>query len=180
MKFKPLRDPVIVSFYAFVVVLYAFAFFVSLQEIIAFNYGDITEGFLDFLVVGASPFVGYLLLNNMINIKYEIINSERILAIQSGFIKDRIKLKEVKQIEYVTSWLPSGTMGRNKIKITLQRPGIQTSYFHVAVIDESKFVTAMKDYCPDLKIITREMRQDITAKEKLKKQQEKLDKKNKA
>lgn len=179
MKFKPLRDPAIVSFYGLVVLLYVFAFYVSLQEIIAFNYANITEGFLDFLVVGASPFVGYLLLNNVINIKYEIINSEKVLAIQSGFIKDRIKLKEVKQIEFVKSWLPNGTMGRNKIKIILQRPGMQTSYFHVAVQNEPEFVNALKNYCPDLIIITKDMRNQMNEKEKLRKQKEKMDKKNK-
>ncbi len=179
MKFKPLRDPAIVSFYGLVILLYVFAFYVSLQEIIAFDYVNITEGFLDFLVVGASPFVGYLLMNNIINIKYEIINSERVLAIQSGFIKDRIKLKEVRQIEFVTSWLPNGTMGRNKIKVTLQRPGMQTSYFHVAVQNETEFVGALKNYCPDLIIVTKEMRSQMNEKDKLRKQKEKMEKKNK-
>jgi hypothetical protein len=179
MKFKPLRDPIIVSFYGFVVVLYIFAFFVSLQEIIAFNYVDITEGFLDFLIVGASPFVGYLLLNNIFNIKYEIINSEKVFYIQSGFVKDRIKLKEIKQIEFVSSLMPYGTMGRNKIKVTLQRPGIQTSYFHIAVVNQEEFVTALKSYCPDLIIVTREQREEQNKRDKAKKEKEKMEKKNK-
>jgi hypothetical protein len=179
MKFKPLRDPLIISFYGFVIVLYVFAFFVSLQEIIAFNYANITEGFLDFLIVGASPFVGYLLLNNIINIDYEIINSEKVFSIKSGFIKDRIKLKEVKQIEFVDSLMPYGTMGRKKIRITLQRPGIQTSYFHIAVVNQDEFVTVLKSYCPDLIIVTPDMRQDLNRREKQKKEKEKLEKKNK-
>jgi hypothetical protein len=179
MKFKPLRDPIIVSFYGFVVVLYIFAFFVSLQEIITFNYVNITEGFLDFLIVGASPFVGYLLLNNIINIKYEIINSEKVFSLQSGFVKDRIKLKEVKQIEFVSSLMPYGTMGRKKIKVTLQRPGIKTSYFHIAVVDQQEFTTALKSYCPDLIVITPEMREEQNRKDKARKDKEKLEKKNK-
>lgn len=179
MKFKPLRDPLIISFYGLVIALYVFAFFVSLQEIIAFNYVDITEGFLDFLIVGASPFVGYLLLNNIININYEIINSEKVLSIKSGFVKDRIKLKEVKQIEFVDSLMPYGTMGRKKIKVTLQRPGIQTSYFHIAVVNQEEFITALKSYCPYLIIVTPEMRLDLNRKEKAKKEKEKLEKKNK-
>jgi hypothetical protein len=179
MKFKPLRDPLIISFYGLVIALYVFAFFVSLQEIIAFNYSDITEGFLDFLIVGASPFVGYLLLNNIINIKYEIINSEKVFSIQSGFVKDRIKLKEVKQIEFVSSLMPYGTMGRRKIKVTLQRPGLQTSYFHIAVVNEQEFVTSLKSYCPDLIIVSPEMREELDRKNKAKKEKEKQDKKNK-
>jgi hypothetical protein len=179
MKFKPLRDPLIISFYGFVIALYVFTFFVSLQEIIAFNYVDITEGFLDFLIVGASPFVGYLLINNIINIKYEIINSEKVFSIQSGFVKDRIKLKEIKQIEYVSSLMPYGTMGRNKIKITLQRPGIKTSYFHIAVVNQPEFVAALKNYCPDLIVISPELREELNKKEKSKKEKEKLEKKNK-
>jgi hypothetical protein len=179
MKFKPLRDPVIVSFYVLVLALYVFAFFVSLQEIINFNYTDITEGFLDFLIVGASPFVGYLLLNNIVNIKYEIINSEKVFSIQSGFVKDRIKLKEIKQIEFVSSLMPYGTMARKKIKISLQRPGIQTSYFHIAVVNDQEFVTTLKSYCQDLIIITPEQRDEQNRKDKIKKDKEKMDKKNK-
>jgi hypothetical protein len=179
MKFKPLRDPIIVSFYGFVFVLYVFTFIVSLQEIIAFEYADITQGFLDFLIVGASPFVGYLLLNNIFNIKYEIINSEKVFLIQSGFVKDRIKLKEVKQIEFVSSLMPYGTMGRKKIKVTLQRPGIQTSYFHVAVVNQEEFVTALKSYCPDLLVITPVMREEQNKRDKARKDKEKMEKKNK-
>jgi hypothetical protein len=179
MKFKPLRDPIIVSFYGFVFVLYVFTFIVSLQEIIAFEYADITQGFLDFLIVGASPFVGYLLLNNIFNIKYEIINSEKVFLIQSGFVKDRIKLKEVKQIEFVSSLMPYGTMGRKKIKVTLQRPGIQTSYFHVAVVNQEEFVTALKSYCPDLLVITPAMREEQNKRDKARKDKEKMEKKNK-
>jgi hypothetical protein len=179
MKFKPLRDPLIISFYGLVIALYIFAFFVSLQEIIAFNYIDITEGFLDFLIVGASPFVGYLLLNNIINIKYEIINSEKVFSIQSGFVKDRIKLKEIKQIEFVKSLMPYGTMGRNKIKITLQRPGIKTSYFHIAVVNQTEFVASLKNYCPDLVVVSSAMREELNRKEKAKKEKDKLERKNK-
>lgn len=179
MKFKPLRDPIIVSFYGFVFILYVFSFFVSLQEIIAFEYSDITQGFLDFLIVGASPFVGYLLLNNIFNIKYEIINSEKVFSIKSGFVKDRIKLKEIKQIEFVSSLMPYGTMGRNKIKVSLQRPGIQTSYFHIAVVDQQEFVNAIKSYCPDLIIITPEQREEQNRKDKARKDKEKMEKKNK-
>lgn len=177
MKFKPLRDPIIVSLYGFVFVLYVFTFIVSLQEIIAFEYADITQGFLDFLIVGASPFVGYLLLNNIFNIKYEIINSEKVFFIQSGFVKDRIKLKEVKQIEFVSSLMPYGTMGRKKIKVTLQRPGIQTSYFHVAVVNQGEFVTALKRYCPDLLVITPVMREEQNKRDKARKKRKNGEKK---
>jgi hypothetical protein len=75
--------------------------------------------------------------------------------------------------------MPYGTMGRKKIKVTLQRPGIQTSYFHIAVVNQEEFVTALKSYCPDLIIVTPEMRLELNRKEKAKKEKEKLEKKNK-
>lgn len=166
MNFKPLRDPIIVGFYSMILLLYVFAFFVSLNTILEFNYANITEGFLDYLVVGASPLIGYLLINNIINIKYEIINSEKILFIRSGFIKDRIKLKEIRQVEYVNSLIPSGTMARKKIKVYLQRPGMQTSYFHVGVVNQQEFIDALRKYIPDLVIITKEMRAQLIARQK--------------
>jgi hypothetical protein len=75
--------------------------------------------------------------------------------------------------------MPYGTMGRNKIKVTLQRPGIQTSYFHIAVVNQEEFVTALKSYCPDLIIVTREQREEQNKRDKAKKEKEKMEKKNK-
>jgi hypothetical protein len=75
--------------------------------------------------------------------------------------------------------MPYGTMGRNKIKVSLQRPGIQTSYFHIAVVDQQEFVNAIKSYCPDLIIITPEQREEQNRKDKARKEKEKMEKKNK-
>jgi hypothetical protein len=173
MKFKVKRDPIIVGFYGLILVLYLLAFIVSITTIFSGQYENFTEGFLDYLVVGASPFIVYLLSNNIINIQYEIVNSEKILKIRSGFIRDKIKLRDIKQVEAVTSWFPQGTMARDKIKVYLQRPGMQTSYFHVGVANENEFIDALKKYVPDLIVITKQMRLQINAKEKEKKQTKK-------
>lgn len=173
MNFKPLRDPIIVGFYLIILLLYVFAFAVSLAAVISYNYQSFSEGFLDYLVVGASPFIGYLLINNVINIKYEIINSEKVLSIRSGFIKDRIKLKEIRQVEVVNTWLPHGTMARKKVKVYLQRPGMQTSYFHVGVKNQSEFIESLKKYVDDLIVISPEMRAQMKQKEKNKNNQNK-------
>ncbi len=162
MKFKARRDLPTITIYLLGVLLSLLLIGISIYGLV--NNGD--SWVTDAVSIIIAVVLLYIIFRNIFGVHYEIINSENTIYVNTGTSKDKIKFKEVKEVEQLRTLSPQGALAKDKIAITFQKKGEQEMKVYVATTEDEKFLEILKEKCQNAKFITPEIRDKMKQKQK--------------